>query len=217
MAENPSTSEGYSLAFYESLGAAGLEARTRPEYDQAIVEALVELLSGRVSVLDVGCGYGRVAIALARSGFRVQGIDLSPSLVATARQRAEADNVELGLSVGSMCEMPYPSCEFDAVICLWSAFNELLTVDEQVAAIGEMYRVASPGGLVLVEGPLPADATGVSWDVVEGRDNPHYYHDEASLRHVCAKAGIPHDGVEVYESLWAGRSRQFLRLAKPPR
>lgn len=40
------------------------------------------------SVLDAGCGTGRVAIELARRGVDVVGVDLDPSMLATARQRA---------------------------------------------------------------------------------------------------------------------------------
>src|SRR5207248_2102727 len=40
------------------------------------------------SVLDAGCGTGRVAIELARRGIEVVGVDVDPSMLATARQRA---------------------------------------------------------------------------------------------------------------------------------
>lgn len=49
--------------------------------------ALVRSLSPR-SVLDVGCGTGRVAIELSRYGIQVVGVDLDPSMIAEARRRA---------------------------------------------------------------------------------------------------------------------------------
>ena len=59
---------------------------------------------GPVSVLDAGCGTGRVAIELARRGIEVVGVDAESSMIATARQRtpelawfvADLANLELG-------------------------------------------------------------------------------------------------------------------------
>jgi trans-aconitate methyltransferase len=52
-----------------------------------LVEALLTDSGGR-SVLDAGCGTGRVAIELARRGFAVAGIDADPEMLATARTKA---------------------------------------------------------------------------------------------------------------------------------
>jgi len=44
---------------------------------------------------------------------------------------------------------------FDAVICLWSAYHEVLDPADQVAVISEIWRVLDQDGLALIEGPLP--------------------------------------------------------------
>jgi 2-polyprenyl-3-methyl-5-hydroxy-6-metoxy-1,4-benzoquinol methylase len=208
-----SESERLSLAFYAALGAEGLAARTSPEWDAAIVARLNEMLPSGARVLDVACGYGRVSIPLAASGYRVDGIDLSPVLVEAARTAAQAQCLEIDFRVGSMTKLPYASRAFDAVFCLWSAFHELLERPEQVAAIAEMWRVTAPGGFVLVEGPR-ADAAGrVTQEIVSGLPQEHYRHDERSLRDLCEIAGI--DGYRIYEADWAGRARLFLRLERP--
>jgi 2-polyprenyl-3-methyl-5-hydroxy-6-metoxy-1,4-benzoquinol methylase len=97
-----SRSEEISRAFYAKLGADGLAHRTRPDWDERIVEALVEILPINAHVLDVGCGYGRIGIPLARAGYAVEGLDLSPNLIDAARETAEAEGVDIGLAVGSM-------------------------------------------------------------------------------------------------------------------
>ena len=79
-----SESERLSRAFYEALGAEGLAARTTREWDQAIVARVLAMLPPHAHVLDVGCGYGRVAVPLARKGHRVEGIDVSPVLIEAA-------------------------------------------------------------------------------------------------------------------------------------
>jgi 2-polyprenyl-3-methyl-5-hydroxy-6-metoxy-1,4-benzoquinol methylase len=207
-----SESERLSLAFYAALGAEGLAARASPEWDGAIVARLTEMLPPGGRVLDVGCGYGRISIPLAASGYRVEGIDLSPLLLEAARTAAEAQGLEIEFRVGSMTKLPYSSASFDAVLCLWSAFHELLQRSEQVAAIAEMWRVTAPGGFGLVEGPR-ADAAGrITQEIVAGLPQEHYRHDEGSFRDLCDAAGI--ERYRIYEADWAGRQRLFLRLER---
>jgi SAM-dependent methyltransferase len=222
-----SDAEVISRAFYAELGAEGLANRTRPEWDEKILAAVVELLPQKARVLDVGCGYGRVALPLARAGYEVEGLDLSENLIEAARQAAEAEGLPISFAVGSMTSLPYKSASFDAVICLWSAFNELLEENEQTRAIREMWRALRPSGVGLIEGrlytePTPAEiASGrrrgleqrVEWGLIEGMLNPHYRHDERSFRRICEAAHVSH--FTVFEHDWAGRQRLFLRFDKP--
>lgn len=219
--------EALSRAFYAELGADGLAKRTRPEWDAEIVAAVVELLPPKARVLDAGCGYGRVALPLARAGFDVCGLDLSEQLIDAARRAAAAEAVPSRFTVGTMTSLPYAPASFDAVICLWSAFHELLDEETQMQSLGEMWRVLRPGGFALIEGPLytepsKADVESgarrghehrIAWTRVEGVLNPHYLHDERSFRRICNAAGISR--IEVFERDWAGRRRLFLRLQKP--
>ena len=147
-------SEEVSRAFYAQLGAVGLAKRTRPEWDEKIIRALVEMLPRDARVLDLGCGYGRIALPLARAGYHVEGLDVSPNLIEAARATAGANGLRLDFVVGSMTSLPYTSMTFDAVICLWSAFNELLEEDDQARAISEMWRVLRSRGFALIEGPV---------------------------------------------------------------
>ena len=103
-----------------------------------------------------------------------------------------------------MTNLPYASDAFNAVICLWSAFNELLEEDEQRRAIAEMWRVLDGGGFALIEGrpyeePTAADVDSgarrgpehrIEWGFVEGLLNPHYRHDERSLQRICETVGV---------------------------
>ncbi|MYE32588.1 MAG: class I SAM-dependent methyltransferase, partial [Chloroflexi bacterium] len=54
----------------------------------------MEIAAGR-DVLELGCGTGRVAVPLAASGVRVTGVDLSPAMLALARDRADGLPVRL--------------------------------------------------------------------------------------------------------------------------
>jgi SAM-dependent methyltransferase len=222
-----SQSEEISRSFYARLGADGLANRARPEWDEKIIAALIEMLPQDARVLDLGCGYGRIALPLVRAGYEVEGLDLSENLIEAARRAADAEGLRVGLTVGSMTSLPSPSESFDAAICLWSAFNELLEDDEQTRAIREMWRVLRPGGVGVIEGrpytePSEADIESgarrgrehrVEWGLVEGILNPHYRHDERSFRRICDAAAV--ERFQVFERDWGGRQRLFLRLDKP--
>ncbi|MFN8388808.1 MAG: class I SAM-dependent methyltransferase [Bdellovibrionota bacterium] len=95
-------------------------------------------------VLDVGCGTGVVAIAAARRGARVQGLDLSPVLLERAKWNAGVAKVEIDFSEGDVENLPFGDCEFDCVV---SQFGHMFAPRPDVA-LGEMLRVLKPGGTI---------------------------------------------------------------------
>jgi len=217
-------SEAISRAFYEALTPAGLAARTRTEWDELILRDLAELLPPASRILDVGCGYGRLAVPLAVAGHQVKGLDLSPTMIEAAQENAAAAGVRIPFVVGSMTDLPYDDASFDVVLCLWSAFHELLEVDAQTGAIHEMWRVLAGDGFGLIEGPPYASPTAgeivsgdrrgpehrVCWDLVDGSPNPHYLHDAHSFAERSRAAGVTSFAVLARD--WGGRARLLLRL-----
>lgn len=134
-------SENLSRSFYHDLGADGLAQRTNPVSDAWTIASITNALPHRARVLDAGCGYGRIAVPLAAHGFSVVGVDLSPEMLREARSRAARAGVKVPCVLGSMAHLPYDNNSFDAVLCLWSAFNEILEEEEQFLALGSMWRV----------------------------------------------------------------------------
>jgi 2-polyprenyl-3-methyl-5-hydroxy-6-metoxy-1,4-benzoquinol methylase len=59
-------------------------------------------------VLDAATGTGNTAIAMARAGAEVEAFDLTPLLLEWARERAEAEQVEVGFHEGELCAIPWP-------------------------------------------------------------------------------------------------------------
>ncbi|UCD19901.1 MAG: methyltransferase domain-containing protein [candidate division WOR-3 bacterium] len=53
-------------------------------------------------ILDLGCGTGRFTIALAKRGFRVMGMDITPEMLAVARTNAKSAGVKVRLTTGDM-------------------------------------------------------------------------------------------------------------------
>lgn len=95
-------------------------------------------------VLDVGCGTGVVALTAARRGARVKGIDLTPALVAHAKENASIMNLEVEFSEGDAEALPFGDAAFDVVV---SQFAHMFAPRPDVT-IKEMLRVLKPGGTI---------------------------------------------------------------------
>jgi SAM-dependent methyltransferase len=207
-------SEALSRSFYARFGAEGLRRRSSPDWDAAVTEQVASYLGERERVLDAGCGYGRIAVPLAARGYQVCGLDLSETLLRSARAAARAEKVRLPLVTGSMTRLPFADTSFDAVICLWSAYFEVLDPADQSRTLTEMRRVLGASGLALIEGPVPpataptAPEDRITLDLVEGLQVPLYIHDPATLHSRCASAGIPEPEIIIRD--WAGRKRMML-------
>ena len=192
------------------------------------MDAVRGLLPSSGRVLDVGCGYGRIAIPLAELGYDVTGLDISPNLLRAARRETARRRLEIRFDHGSMTDLPYPPASFDGVLCIWTAFHELLDVVEQVAALREMRRVLRPGGVGVIDGPTRALPTAdeiasgarsgpdhrIAAEIIAGRRIETYAHDEDSLIRVADAAGITRRSVVSRD--WAGRDRLLLLVRGTP-
>ena len=102
-------------------------------------------------VLDVACGIGTQAIALAMRGYSVTASDLSVKAVERARQEAEESGVAIDLSV---CDMrrahAHHGSGFDAVICCDNSLPHLLSDPDMLIALGQMRDCLAVGGGCIV-------------------------------------------------------------------
>lgn len=96
-------------------------------------------------VLDVGCGTGVVAVTARRHGARVSGIDLTPELLARAKEHSGVTGFDdISWREGDVEILPYGDNEFDVVV---SQFGHMFAPRPEVA-IKEMLRVLKPGGTI---------------------------------------------------------------------
>lgn len=109
-----------------------------PEYEEQIIPLAIEELKGFHTILDVGCGDGQIARALASQGSQVLGIDPTQLHIDVARQRGGGPDYR----IGSASQLPVSDESQDAVLaCL--VFEHIDDVD---TAISEVARVLRKGG-----------------------------------------------------------------------
>lgn len=97
------------------------------------------------AVLDVGTGTGVVAVTARGKGAKVTGLDLTPALLAQARQNAAvAGHEDIVWQEGDAEALPFPDAAFDVVL---SQFGHMFAPRPEVA-MAEMLRVLKPGGTV---------------------------------------------------------------------
>src|SRR3712207_6617110 len=115
---------------------------TLPIVSELLCEA-VDLHAGE-RVLDVATGSGNTAIAAARRFCAVAGVDYVPALLDRARERANAERLDIEFLEGDAEAIPYPDASFDAVL---STFGSMFAPDQEQAA-RELLRVCRPGARI---------------------------------------------------------------------
>lgn len=153
--------------------------------DQDVLDTIPLLQERGVRrVLDLGCGVGRHALALAKAGFETFGMDGSESGLEFARQAASESDLAIQFALGAMTDLPYDDASFDYVL----AFNVIYHGDPSVVdrAISEVKRILKPGGLfhgtMLSQrnakygiGVEIASDTFVISDADDDKSHPHFY------------------------------------------
>lgn len=120
-------------------GFATLESITATSAPQLVRFAGV---TPSTTLLDVACGTGVVALTAARLGAQVTGIDLTPELVARARENSALMKLTASWHEGDAEALPMPDASFDVVV---SQFGHMFAPRPEVA-VKEMLRVLKPGG-----------------------------------------------------------------------
>lgn len=202
-----------SKEFYTELGAEWLSDRKSAEHTKKELSYIMRLLKKEWKILDLACGYGRFAIPLASEGFMVEGIDITPVFIERAKEEARKRNLDVEFKVGDMTNLPYDDDSFDAVICMWNAFSELVQEQHQIRAILEIYRALKKDGLAIVEVRNHRSCGLVEANAVDGYEAmPSYNHTRGSLRRLMKLSRL--EDYRVFIDNFGGRNRLFLEIRK---
>lgn len=172
---------------YDAPDADGHALRSR-------LAAVLRLVgSGPGELLDAGMGPGRACALLADRGWTVTGVDMSPEMVAVARERMPAAAGRL--HVGRIEQLPCADASFDVVVA--TGVLEYARVDQ---ALGELARVLRPGGVAVVSYPNPRAAYGI-WKTRA------WYPAVRAAKRVLRRpdAHMPHSAGEIAPSAFADR------------
>lgn len=146
------TDKGASTAFYDLV----------TEADRSIdgdIDTYAGLVPPGGTVLELGAGTGRIALALAQRGFRVTGVDIAPAMLARARVKRAglgpevADRVKFVKADMTAFDL---GRTFDAVICTFYTLAHLPPGPRWERTFKAIRRHLAPGGVAAVHLPLEA-------------------------------------------------------------
>jgi SAM-dependent methyltransferase len=123
------------------------------------------------TVLDFGCGAGENIVPLVERGARVIGVDISPDLIALARQRLALARLEATLQVASAYETGLPDASVDVIFCIALIHHlDIGRVRE------EMRRILAKDGTIILKEPIRFSRTYARLrSLLPGRDDVSEY------------------------------------------
>lgn len=141
---------GPYASVYDDAGQTAFSLRMIPY--------LAELLRRhRVStgtMVDVACGTGTLAVAMAANGWKVYGVDASAEMLAVARTKADGAMIEVAWSQQDMRNLVLPT-PMSLATCLYDSLNYMLDVNELGRALCAVAAVLRPDGLVICDLSTP--------------------------------------------------------------
>ena len=121
--------------------------------DEMAAVAFLEQLAGRGPVLELAIGTGRIALPLAARGIRVDGVDISPAMIAQLRAKPGGD--EIAVTVGNFADVPVPGT-YRLIFVVWNTLFNLLTQEDQVRCFENVADHLTDDGSFVVEAFVPA-------------------------------------------------------------
>lgn len=107
-------------------------------------------LKKNAKILDFACGYGTHALALARHGFDVTGLDFSKNYIARARKNARKKKVKVSFLQKDMRNISFPR-SFDAAICMYTSFGYFENENDHRKVLKQISRALKPRGVFILD------------------------------------------------------------------
>lgn len=133
---------------------------------QSRVDPLITLMEPQPDhrILDVGCGSGQFAIAVAGLVKEVVGVDLTPAMIDQARAHATTAEINnICWKIADSLSLPVEDASFDIIVSR-SMFHHAA---DPAATLAEMHRACKPGGRIYVSDLSPDSARSPAFDAIE--------------------------------------------------
>lgn len=137
-------------------------------------------------ILDLCCGQGRHTLELARRGYKAEGLDRSHYLIVRARTTAKKEGLTIPFKEGDARNLRYPPDAFDVVMLLGNSFGYFETMQDDLRALREVFRVLKPWGRLLI------DVT--DGDYMRGHFQPRSWEWLGEKLFVCRERSLSLDG-----------------------
>jgi SAM-dependent methyltransferase len=172
---------------FDAMRFSGPVGTLLAESQERVLTEFLGAVEGR-RILDVGTGTGRAALAIARRGAEVVGIDASAEMLRVARARAEAQQARVTFDTGDAHQLAFPDRSFSAAVSL----RVLMHTPDWRRCLAELCRVSQER--VVFDYPAAASAAAL----------------QSAGRHLLARLG---SRVEAYRVMRGGAIRAALRAS----
>lgn len=122
------------------------------------------------SVLDLGCGTGRLDLPLSEITTYLEGIDLSSQMIEIAQENVQKGHFE----VADMTTYQ-PSCTFDLVLCVCDSLNYILGFENQIKVLKMAYQALNEQGTLIFDIHSPYKMNELFKDYFEEEENEDFY------------------------------------------
>ncbi|GAA5138167.1 class I SAM-dependent methyltransferase [Pseudonocardia adelaidensis] len=129
--------------------------------DEAAAVARLAELAGDGPALELAIGTGRIALPLAATGLRVDGVELSQAMIDQLRARPGGE--ALAVTRGDMAVVEMPD-RYRLVYVVFNSLMNLVTQDEQVECVANAARHLTEDGVFVVENVVPDPVYGLRQD-----------------------------------------------------
>ena len=215
---------------WETLHQQASASGKAVNWSQDALALLMPLVKPGTRLLDLGCGQGTLVLRLARRGLAVTGLDISPTAIQVAKQRAYESGHPAVFLVADLAEpLPFEEGSFEAVSAVLSLHYFRREVTARI--VRDVARVLTPGGLLCLYVNTRAEGRGrAERGVVQAALEPgvvteqdgvtRRYFDEDDLRELLTDLSIVRLEQTTVESV-EGRAklcwRVLARHANPTR
>lgn len=140
------------------LGEAAEIYDRHPRGDEDEAVAFLAELAGDGPALELAIGTGRIGLPLAGRGVAVEGIDLSPEMVAQLRKKPGGDDIPV--TIGDFSDVSV-SGRYRLIYIVYNTFFNLLHQEEQVRCFENVAAHLADGGSFVIEARVPAHINGL--------------------------------------------------------